>query len=341
MRYCVWNNKGGVGKTFLTYCLAVEYAIKHPDRAVAVIDMCPQANISEMLLGGNGPGEANLTKFYESKRTIACYIMDRQRGGWANKIGNEINYFAQVQKFNPNLPNNLYLLPGDFDLDGCAEVIDYVSRSPTLRNAWTLSRTFLRDIIPLFEQQHKKNTAVFIDTNPSFANYTQAGIVAADRLIVPCTADYASIRGICNIFYRIFGINEVNGRAVYHDDMETFYSRSHIAGINLPKIHTFILNKSRSHDRRASAAYTAHVDEITKIISSLVKSHKDQFSQSRNKRIFNIKDGNTLSTVLNYNGLAPSQLQHRRYTVYDGETQVNDTQIVAFQKDVAALVKTL
>jgi cellulose biosynthesis protein BcsQ len=28
MKYCIWNNKGGVGKTFLTYAIATEYAKK-------------------------------------------------------------------------------------------------------------------------------------------------------------------------------------------------------------------------------------------------------------------------------------------------------------------------
>ena len=84
MRYCIWNNKGGVGTTFLTYSLAVEYAIKYPNKAVAVVDMCPQANISEMLLGGNGLGEENLVKFCDLRRTIAGYIRDRHKGGWMN-----------------------------------------------------------------------------------------------------------------------------------------------------------------------------------------------------------------------------------------------------------------
>ncbi|KLZ26398.1 hypothetical protein SL10_01433 [Klebsiella pneumoniae] len=36
-KYLIWNNKGGVGKTFLTYNLAVEYAIAHSDEDVVVI----------------------------------------------------------------------------------------------------------------------------------------------------------------------------------------------------------------------------------------------------------------------------------------------------------------
>ena len=33
-RYALWNNKGGVGKSFLTFSLACEYAIAHPDEEV-------------------------------------------------------------------------------------------------------------------------------------------------------------------------------------------------------------------------------------------------------------------------------------------------------------------
>ena len=51
-RYALWNNKGGVGKSFLTFSLACEYAISHPDEDVLVLDLCPQANITEMLFGG-------------------------------------------------------------------------------------------------------------------------------------------------------------------------------------------------------------------------------------------------------------------------------------------------
>ena len=77
MKYCVWNNKGGGGKTFLTYCLATTYAERHPDKKIVVVDMCPQANVSEMLLGGDGPGEENLHKCYLHGRTVANYIKSR------------------------------------------------------------------------------------------------------------------------------------------------------------------------------------------------------------------------------------------------------------------------
>ncbi|WP_208458857.1 ParA family protein [Burkholderia sp. BCC0322] len=54
--YAFYNNKGGVGKTTLAQNAACLYAANHPDTQVIVIDLCPQANISQFLLGGGHKG---------------------------------------------------------------------------------------------------------------------------------------------------------------------------------------------------------------------------------------------------------------------------------------------
>jgi cellulose biosynthesis protein BcsQ len=48
--YGLWTNKGGVGKTTLTYHLATNYAELFPEKTVVAIDMCPQSNLSATLL---------------------------------------------------------------------------------------------------------------------------------------------------------------------------------------------------------------------------------------------------------------------------------------------------
>jgi chromosome partitioning protein len=60
MRYAIWNNKGGVGKSFVAFLTACEYARQHPGMRVVIVDMCPQANISEVVLGGNGKGRCRI-----------------------------------------------------------------------------------------------------------------------------------------------------------------------------------------------------------------------------------------------------------------------------------------
>ena len=49
--YAIWNNRGGSGKTNLTYHLAIKYAYRNPDKTVLVVDMCPQADLSHAFLG--------------------------------------------------------------------------------------------------------------------------------------------------------------------------------------------------------------------------------------------------------------------------------------------------
>src|SRR5437899_2457691 len=96
-RYAIWNNKGGVGKTFVTFVIAAEYASLHPERIVVVIDMCPQANVSEILLGGNGKGAEALTDLLGAspRRTIGGYFDQRITQPHA-KTGTEIGYLLEV-----------------------------------------------------------------------------------------------------------------------------------------------------------------------------------------------------------------------------------------------------
>ena len=77
MTYAVWNNKGGVGKTFLSFILASEYAKLHPSKMVVLIDMCPQANLSEILLGGNSQGSDRLSSLIDEKKTVGAYFDSR------------------------------------------------------------------------------------------------------------------------------------------------------------------------------------------------------------------------------------------------------------------------
>ncbi len=50
--YGFWNNKGGTGKTSLCFQTMCAYAHQHPNERVLALDVCPQANLSELLLGG-------------------------------------------------------------------------------------------------------------------------------------------------------------------------------------------------------------------------------------------------------------------------------------------------
>lgn len=342
MKYMIWNNKGGVGKTLMTYFIASEFAIVNPDVDVVVADMCPQANVSEMLLGGNGTGESNLAKYAENERTIASYIKSRYDGSRFGKLGTELTYFVNVNDSNPRMPKNLYLVPGDTDLDICSSIINFLSQAPE-RGAWLKSRSFLSDLIGSFSESRKaekRDCVFFIDCNPSFANYTEMAVIAADRLIVPCTADSASIRGIHNLFRMVYGVEISNTRRLDDTVFDTFVSKARDSGVSTPKIHMFVQNKSRSLDASATSAFNAHIKEINEITSSAQHNNPELFARSENL-IINVKDGNTLASVVNHTGIPLSRIEAKRYMIYGKRTQTNRDQIDRLADDIGRCVSQI
>lgn len=99
--YALWNNKGGVGKSYLTFQIACEYARTHRDQNVLVVDMCPQANSSSMLLGGMIDGEARLDAITiaSPRTTIAGYIEALIQSPYtSHQVG--ASYPVRVRNFN-------------------------------------------------------------------------------------------------------------------------------------------------------------------------------------------------------------------------------------------------
>ncbi|MGO9236317.1 MAG: AAA family ATPase [Methylocella sp.] len=111
MRYAVWNNKGGVGKTFLSFVLATEIANAR-NIPVVLVDMCPQANLSEIVLGGNGIGSERLDKLIKERKTIGGYF-DLRINSPQSKTGKEIDYLLDARLINGNLPKGVFLIAGD------------------------------------------------------------------------------------------------------------------------------------------------------------------------------------------------------------------------------------
>ncbi|WP_082108871.1 ParA family protein [Azospirillum thiophilum] len=342
VKYLVWNNKGGVGKSFLTYMLSVEYALANPNEEVIVVDACPQANVSEMILGGNGKGEENLERLRQNNTTIAGYIKDRYERSKSSKLGTEIDYFVNASQRNGNMPKNLYLLPGDVDLDICSAIINYMATAPE-RNAWKKSRLLLNDLITSFEQRKEadqKKQVYFIDCNPSFATYTEIAVLASNRIIVPCTADAASIRGIRNLFKLIYGIDV--GKATMDDEIFlAFHSNARDAALSLPNIHRFVLNKSRSNLADAAAAFKSHVREIEDVAARVRAAYPTLFTANGGGDVLNVKDGNTLAAIINHVGMPLSKLVPKKYDIYGRQTQASETQITPLVSDLNKVLATL
>jgi cellulose biosynthesis protein BcsQ len=284
------------------------------------------------LLGGNTTGAMNQLKLNESGRTIDGYIRDRYLGNRFGKLGTELRYFTRVSEYNQAVPSNLFLLSGNSELDLASSLVASIEREEErIRGAATVAMSILKDILSVFEEANKpKKVTMFIDCNPSFAIYTELAVFASDLLLIPCTGDFASLRGINNVLRILYGINK-NPEKDSIFNIVNFVEKAAKLKLMLPAIHLGIINKSRTFDTKVTVAYKAHVEKIEECFKALEKPVP----------VTEVKDCNNIALIVNYTGLPISRLEHRRYPIYGKSTQINESQLKPIRDNIHATLKYL
>ena len=335
MRYAIWNNKGGVGKSFLTFVFASEYASINQEKVVYVIDMCPQANVSEIFLGGNGYGAEELTKLLnrQNRQTIGGYFDSRLEQP-QQKSGSESNFPIKVNDINDKIPANLFLVAGDPSLEVQAEAINQIANQSLPQGTWRNVHSWLADLCSALES-NTPNSTIFIDCNPSFAAHTELSIVAADKLIVPCSADGSSARAIDNVAQLVYG-HGVPDR--YRGAM--FSSRMKKEGLSPPSIKLILLNRSTQYDKKASKAFGAMFAEIKSRAESLLGS--EPAARGGDGEYFtDIPDTHSVAIVASHLGMPISNIKVGKYEVFDKNTQVNAEPLKRYKQAISQVVKRL
>lgn len=253
--YAFYNNKGGVGKTTLCQNAACLYAEQNPDKQVLVIDLCPQANISQFLLGGGPKGyEANQQLQTVSSRKNIVGFMDWLLKGNSGFTSIRRSYAVQVSDYNKHISDNLYLIAGDSFLESLSLALNYAVINPANTKAWQEYMTAIRRLCELeFASKKFESLTVFIDCNPSFSIYTQMGLVSADYLVVPMMADYSSLEGIKGILSLLYGEFPTAALQNYAQDFITFSKQVTTYSLELPVFYEFVFNNFTSNSGVATA----------------------------------------------------------------------------------------
>ena len=101
--YVTWNNKGGVGKTTVTFHMATQYALIHPRENVLVINLCPQANVSSALL----QGRKKVARLTSQRKTVSFYLHQVSSSNNLSTV-NLPAFLTQVSGFNNQIPPNQF-----------------------------------------------------------------------------------------------------------------------------------------------------------------------------------------------------------------------------------------
>ncbi|MBI1929644.1 ParA family protein [Candidatus Poribacteria bacterium] len=345
--YVVWNNKGGVGKSTITFHIASVYAETNPDKDVVVIDMCPQANSSMMLMGGGKIGENKLQDLISRPipKTVVGFLTEKILKG--DSI-NEKDFLITISEHNPNLCENIFLLSGDGNLELISPLLSERADATPLSESdkpWESIHTLIRKFTE--KQLDKSRECVyFIDTNPSFSVYTQIGILAGDFLLVPINADDSSILAITGLFNLIWGTkvpHPVYGKYTFAAKVDTFK-------INRPRI-AFLLGNRFTQKKGAAHAFKALSVEATKKMYEEYCKAPDHFqnpksninSQESFESIYTIelRDFNSAGVVAANQGLPLSKMDKNFYEVYGEQIQVSKEQRRLCKDTITDLVMKL
>jgi cellulose biosynthesis protein BcsQ len=341
--YAFWNNKGGVGKSFLCFIAASEYAYRNPDTDVYVIDLCPQANVSETLLGGLRTSPKPMTKLLGEtpRRTVAGYLEERLSSPF-RMLPDVEPFVSHPFKFNSQIPKNLYLICGDNLLELLSEPIRQTSQLSLPQDAWAKTLNWIRDLcVALEDRSGPRNATFIIDCNPSFAVYTQLALVGAEAVVIPYTADDSSRRGIENVFALLYGAGD---ETMSNYAKLSFAQKARSENVSTPKIHTLVSNRQTLYDGKPSKAFEALSKAIKKTVDGIHKKHKSVFSDPNatpSSNVVNIPDYHGASIVAGSNGVPIHQLKAGPHDVAGDRVQVNPEPLQRYTKALRAFVQRL
>ena len=317
-KYAFWNNKGGTGKTSLAFQTMTMYAEQNEDQKILAVDLCPQANLSELLLGGLlGEGSANLLNLQQEdpRKSIGGYFQQRLPSPYSMPDSIDVANFVSIpSNYNDNIPNNIALLAGDALVELQANSISTLANTQIPgTNTWLSVIDWLNDLLPKLSTQYD---CLFVDANPSFSIYTQIALAAADLIVLPVMADDSSRRAVQNALALVQGINLPSEIYKQHN----FASRLQEAKRQVPKFHLLPKNRLTQYMGPASAYYSV-LTSIDEIIEKVLDNNPEVFSFSNvSEGIVDIRDFQTTGVVAFAKGLPFTKLRPGSYQMPGRET---------------------
>ena len=341
--YSFWNNKGGVGKSFLCFIAANEYAHRHPENDVYVIDLCPQANVSETLLGGQRTSPKPMADLLGRKPrcSVAGYLEERLNSPF-RMIDSVDGFVAQPSEYNRYIPKNLFLVCGDNLLELLSEPIRQASQMQLPQNAWAKVINWIRDLcLTLAERSSPRDSTFIIDCNPSFAIYTQLALAGSDSVVIPYTADDSSRRGIENVIALLYGVGDSTISAYAK---LSFSRKAREENVSIPKIHTLASNRQTLYDGKPSKAFQAMSKTIMKSVDEIYKKHRSIFTYPSifpSKTVVNIPDYHGASIVSASNGIPLHRLKAGPHDVAGERVQINPEPLTRYKSALNQIVERL
>ena len=339
--HVIWNDKGGVGKTTLTFHMATEYARSHPSEAVLVIDLSPQLNASRVLLGSQNFNAPDV--LMSQGKTISFYLHQANSGWFLYPE----NYLTDVSFFNDKIPKNIKLLCGDIYLEMVGRFLEQTRNAFNL-GLWGHVTSLIHHFIEGVKNSMSRMAAyndlvVFIDTSPSFSVLTEMALIAAERLIIPVNADDFSQEALKAVLYLVYGIiidhYNMPVQFKFYNAPLTFNDKARMLNLRLPKIHLVINNRVTMYASSPAKAFGLMGDSILQVLRYAFKTYPEEDPMRDYFEEF--PDLHTVGIVALHTGCPLANLFYRNVPFLGETIQLNRSQINSYLQSLQRLVEKL
>jgi len=349
----VFNNKGGVGKTTLTYHLA--HILAEMGKKILILDLDPQCNIS--LYGMN---EEDLEKIWRAEENIIDKGFDSARRQMKDKdfdalfnsprtihfllksVEEGISDFEQLPP--PfQIADNLDLIPGRLTLFMYENKISERWTGMFLGEPLSIRTVMkIRKLSELYSER-KGYDFVITDTSPSLGTLNKVIISTADGFIIPCLPDMFSLYGIKNIgkaltqWQRDFSVC----RSILSPEKRKGFPNKYVSFLG----YTIYNAEKRSGSRNKWKLTQAHYSYAQQIQKFIQKYIPEEVRNRLSKEMLNTPIG-----VLHSHGILSDMVQRYRKPIWSlpddagGNCQIyKDTRATyeAFADDFLKRVATL
>jgi chromosome partitioning protein len=250
MRYVVFNQKGGVGKSTITCNLAAIGASQ--GQRTLVVDLDPQGNSTQYLLGGpQEDAEVSAAEFFDQTLKFSA----RPKG---------------PDEYTVDTPwDNLRLMPSHPSLD---------EMHAKLESRYKIYK--LRDALIELEDSYD---CIYIDTPPALNFYTRSALIAAQGCLIPFDCDDFSRRALYTL---LDNVKEI--QADHNEDLKVagivvnqFQPRAslpqklvqELIDEGLPVLQPYLSASVRVKESHQQARPMIHLDARHKLTLEMVSLH--------------------------------------------------------------------